>query len=120
MVNSVEIFSLGNTAQLKLRRFTEILCPDVVVLSRQYTKYYRKTTPSQCAKFTRKSLLFNYAVLPFFLLFFERTLFDIRLQNVIRQLIQVRRAFFRAALAAVDLLGGDLVLLPVIAVVTVV
>ena len=131
MVNSVENFSLGNTAQLKPRllaqapvalprRFTEILCPDVVVLSRQYTKYYRKTAPSQCAKFTRKSLLFNYAVLPFFLLFFERTLFDVRLQNVIRQLIQVRRSFLRAALAAVDLLGGHIVVGPVAAAVAVV
>ena len=49
------------------RRFTEILCPDFVVISRYYTKYYRKTTPRQSAKFTRKSLLFNYAVLPIYL-----------------------------------------------------
>ena len=27
-------------------------------------KYYRKTVPRQYAKFTRKSLLFNYVVLP--------------------------------------------------------
>ena len=27
-------------------------------------KYYRKLTPRQNAKFTRKSLLFNYVVLP--------------------------------------------------------
>ena len=55
-----------------------------------------------------------------FLFFFERTLFDIRLQNVIRQLIQVRRAFLRAALAAVDLLGGHIVVGPVAATVAVV
>ena len=29
-----------------------------------YIKYYRKTAPCQSAKFTHKSLLFNYAVLP--------------------------------------------------------
>ena len=31
---------------------------------REYIKYYRKTAPCQHAKFARKSLLFNYAVLP--------------------------------------------------------
>ena len=56
----------------------------------------------------------------FFLFLFECTLFDVRLQNVIRQLIQVRRAFLRAALAAVDLLGGHIVVGPVTAAVAVV
>lgn len=59
-------------------------------------------------------------ILLIFLFLFERTLFDVRLQNVIRQLIQVRRAFLRAALAAVNLLGGHIVIGPVAAAVAVV
>lgn len=54
----------GNTAQGKLRRFAEISYPDFVAISRQYVKYYCKTVPRQYAKFTRESLLSNYAVLP--------------------------------------------------------
>ena len=57
------------------RRFTEILCPDFGFGSLrefrprcrgflQYVKYYCETASRQYAKFTRKSLLFNYVVLP--------------------------------------------------------
>ena len=60
----------------------------------------------------------NYSY--FLLFFFERTLFDVRLQDFVCQLIQVRRAFLRAALAAVDLLGGHIVVGPVAAAVAVV
>jgi hypothetical protein len=65
----------GNTAQLKLRRFAEILCPDFGFGSlrefrprcRDFTAIHQvlpQTAPCQHAKFARKSLLFNYAVLP--------------------------------------------------------
>jgi len=76
----------GNTAQLKLRllaqapvalprRFAKILCSDFGFGSLrefrprcrdflQYGKYCCKFAPHQYAKFDRKSLLFNYAVLP--------------------------------------------------------
>ena len=68
----------GNTTSIQLRRFTEILCPDVGLGSLrefhprcrnflQYTKYCCETAPNQYAKFTRKSLLLYYAVLPLYL-----------------------------------------------------
>lgn len=43
-----------------LRKF----CALILLRFLQYTKYCKKTAPHQCAKFTRKFLLMNYAVLP--------------------------------------------------------
>lgn len=74
-------FTLATQRQyhiIQLRRFTEIFCPDVGLGSLrefhprcrnflQYTKYCCETAPNQYAKFTRKSLLLYYAVLPLYL-----------------------------------------------------
>ena len=53
----------GNTAQLKQRRFAEILYSDFVAISCN-TASIARNRASSVRKIIRKSLLFNYAVLP--------------------------------------------------------
>ena len=82
-------FILRHHHMIELRRFTEILCSDGGLGSLrefrprcrnflQYTKYCCETAPNQNAKFTRKSLLSNHAVIPFsFTLFFFYPIFNV-------------------------------------------
>ena len=53
------------TPHIKLRRFAEILCALTLLRFHGNTSALPQTAPCQNAKFARKSLLFNYAVLPY-------------------------------------------------------